>query len=191
MKIPFFSTVKLLTFIAFFHFSFSFALAAETQISQDYHMSLYKDVQGSTDSIELFTKIADKRAFLGITCSSQSPMPLIQVILFDDEVISETPKLLSVKLLIDGEPVALELQGITKVVDNTEEFSNKIRLEVVAQRGSSFKALQDHYRKLLKLMQQGHEVKLQLSHHSLESKEIEFSLNGLDKLLIPNQHICF
>jgi len=64
-------------------------ISAETQVNQDYHLSLYKDIQGSVDALELFTKAADKREFFGVTCSMQSPMPLIQVILFDDEIMRD------------------------------------------------------------------------------------------------------
>ena len=165
--------------------------SAESQVAQDYHMSIYKDVQGSTDAIELFTKAEDKRVFFGITCSIQSAMPLIQVILFDDEIISETPKLLSIKLEIDGKALPTELQGIINVVDSTEELSNKIRLEIITKRGSSFQALQKAYQTLLAKIQQGQALKITLSHRTLEAKEITFSLKGLKQLLQPNQTVCY
>ena len=165
--------------------------SAESQVAQDYHMSIYKDVQGSTDAIELFTKAEDKRVFFGVTCSLQSAMPLIQVILFDDEIMSETPKLLSIKLEIDGKMVPDELQGIINVVDNTEELSNKIRLEIVTKRGGSFHALQEAYKAMLITMQQGKALKVTLSHRTLEAKEITFSLKGLKQLLQPNRSVCF
>ena len=165
--------------------------SAETQVAQDYHMSIYKDLQGSTDAVELFTKAEDKRVFFGVTCSLQSAMPLIQVILFDDEIMSETPKLLSIKLEIDGKMVPDELQGIINVVDNTEELSNKIRLEIVTKRGSSFQALQEGYKALLLMMQQGQVLKVTLSHRTLEAKEITFSLKGLQQLLQPNHSVCY
>jgi len=165
--------------------------SAESQVAQDYHMSIYKDVQGSTDAIELFTKAEDKRVFFGVTCSLQSAMPLIQVILFDDEIMSETPKLLSIKLEIDGKMVPDELQGIINVVDNTEELSNKIRLEIVTKRGGSFQTLQEAYKVMLITMQQGEVLKVTLSHRTLEAKEITFSLKGLKQLLQPNQTVCY
>jgi len=166
-------------------------ISAETQVSQDYHLSLYKDMQGSVDAVELFTKAEDKRDFFGITCSTQSPMPLIQVILFDDETMSETPKLLTINLDIDGVAVNQKLQGIIKVVDNADEFSNKIRLDIVTQRGGSFNDLQDNYRELLKKLQQGKELTVHLSHRSLATKKVYFSLKGLGNLLKPYQNVCF
>lgn len=165
--------------------------SADSQVAQDYHMSIYKDVQGSTDAIELFTKAENKRVFFGITCSLQSAMPLIQVILFDDQIMSETSKLLKVKLEINDKAQVEELQGIINVVDNTEELSNKIRLEIVTKRGGSFQALQEAYKALLINMQQGQTLKVTLSHRALEAKEITFSLKGLKQLLQPNQNVCY
>ena len=165
--------------------------SAESQVAQDYHMSIYKDVQGSTDAIELFTKAEEKRVFFGVTCSLQSAMPLIQVILFDDEIMSVTPKLLSIKIEIDAKALAEELQGIINVVDNTEELSNKIRLEIVTKRGGSFQALQEAYKAMLLTMQQGEALKVTLSHRTLEAKEITFSLKGLKQLLQSNQAVCY
>jgi len=164
--------------------------SAETKTQQDYHLSVYNDVQGSTDAIELFTKAADKRVFFGVTCSVQSPLPLVQVILFDDEVMSETPKLLTVNLSVDGKPIESELQGILKVIDNAEEFSNKVRIELVVKRGGSFQAFQDGYQALLARLQQGKVLSVQLSHRTLEVRDIEFSLNGLKPLLKPYQRVC-
>ena len=165
--------------------------SAESQVAQDYHMSIYKDVQGSTDAIEIFTKAEDKRVFFGITCSIQSAMPLIQVILFDDEIMSETPKLLSIKLEIDGKTLTTELQGIINVVNDSEELSNKIRLEIVTKQGGSFQVLQETYKALLINMQQGQVLKVAMSHRTLEAKEITFSLKGLKQLLQPNQAVCY
>jgi len=105
--------------------------------------------------------------------------------------MSETPKLLTVTLAIDGVAIKQELQGIIKVVDNADEFSNKIRLELVTQRGSSFKDLQDKYRVLLRQLQQGKAVTVQLEHRNLATKKVNFSLKGLEDLLAPNQNICF
>lgn len=190
--------IRLRSFNRFYGLIFSMSLflpglvsSAEVKVNQDYHLSLYKDVQGSVDALELFTKAEQIRAFFGITCSMQSPMPLIQVILFDDEIMSESPKLLKVDLKIDGIVYEKELQGIINVVDNTEEFSNKIRLELVTQRGVSFRVLQEDYRALLTKLQQGKEVEITLNHRTLKTKKVIFSLKGLGFLIKPNQAVCF
>ena len=166
-------------------------VSAESKVLKDYHMSLYKDVQGSLDGFELFTKQEKKRVFFGLTCSIQSPLPLFQVILFDDEIIFETPKLLTVELSIDGVQLGQSLQGILKVVDTTEELSNTVRLELITQRGSSLQKLQERYKKLLVELQSGKELTVLLSHRTLESKYLTFSLDGLQGLLKPNQQLCF
>ncbi|BCN92644.1 hypothetical protein THMIRHAM_04290 [Thiomicrorhabdus immobilis] len=165
--------------------------SAETQVNQDYHLSLYKDVQDSVDALELFTKAEQTREFFGISCSMQSPMPLIQVILFDDEIMSETTKLLSVKLFVDGVEQEGVMNGVVKVIDTSEELSNKIRLELVAERGTSLQNLQQQYKDLLNRLQQGQELTIQLRHRSLEPKSLNFSLHGLKELLKPHQSVCF
>jgi len=192
MKISFFSRISTaLSPVVFILYAVVNTVhSAETKTLQDYHLSVYKDVQGSTDAIELFTKAEDKRVFFGITCSIQSPLPLVQVILFDDEVMSETPKLLTVNLSVDGEAIDSELQGILKVIDNADEFSNKVRIELVVKRGGSFQAFQDGYQALLERLQKGKVLSVKLNHRTLEMRDIEFSLNGLEPLLKPYQRVC-
>lgn len=166
-------------------------MSAETKTLKDYHMTLHKDVQGSLDAFELFTKEETKRVFFGVSCSIQSPLPMLQVLLFEDEIITDMPKLLSVKLFIDGVEQVGEFQGILKVVDNTEELSNKIRVELVTKRGSSLQALQQQNQNLLEAMQKGSKLNMELMHRTLETRTVEFSLRGLSELLKPSQKICF
>ncbi|WP_040726212.1 hypothetical protein [Thiomicrorhabdus sp. Kp2] len=166
-------------------------VSAETKVLKDYHMTLYKDVQGSLDGFELFTKVEGKRAFFGLTCSIQSPLPLLQVILFDDEIMTDMTKLLSAKVFIDGVEQTLQLQGILKVVDTAEELSNKVRLEIVTERGSSLQQLQSQYKNLLNSLQKGQLLTIELNHRTLEPKDMSFSLQGLEGLLKPNQAVCF
>lgn len=165
--------------------------AAETVVEQDYHMSLYKDVQGSIDAFELYSKVADKGAFIGITCSMQSPLPLMQVILFEEEVMSESPKLLQVKLKVDNKTAFENLNGVLKVVDTVNEFSNKVRVELATKRGTSFLDLQQGYMRILNGLQNGEQLTVELSHRTLESKTYEFSLKGLKTLLSDKQKVCF
>lgn len=170
----------------------SLSVAAPTeQVNQDYHMTLYQDVQGSTDGFELFTKLADKKAFFGVTCSIQSPLPLMQVLLFDDQVLSETPKLLKAELSIDGKTDPLALNGVIKVVNTAQEYSNKIRLEVQPERGSSFLEMQQDYMQLLQRLQQGERLSVTFRHRTLEPQTYPFSLKGLAPLLAPRQKVCF
>ena len=167
------------------------ANSAESKVLKDYHMSIYKDMQGSVDGVELFTKVSGKNEFFGVTCSSQSPLPVFQVVMFENQIMSETPKLLSVNLQVDKVPVKVELQGILKVTDTTEELSNKVRIEVVTQRGSSLQNLQKQYLNLLTELRKGKTLSIELKHRTLEPKKIEFSLQGLDSLLKPYQYLCF
>ena len=113
---------------------FSGAALAEREqsVQGDFHRTLYLGQQGVVSDIELFTKQAEHEVFFGVTCSSMSPFPMLQILLFNDEVLSETPKFLSVRYRIDGESIEHQptLQGILQVVDTADEFSNKVRLEL-------------------------------------------------------------
>ncbi len=168
-----------------------FANAAQSEAIKDYHFSYYHDVQGSLEALEAFTKTERREAFLGVSCSIQSPLPLIQVILLNDEVISETPKLLELKLTIDGKAYDSTFNGILNVVDTTEEYSNKIRLEIPAVRGSSLQALQAGYQGLLDALQTGKSVVITLSHRTIEAQQYHFSLSGLKDGLSENISLCF
>lgn len=165
--------------------------SAESKVYQDYHMSLYRDVQGSIDSLELFTKIEGKRQFFGVSCNRQSPLPLLQVLLFDDEIMSEQTRLVDISLQIDGKPISEPLNGILTVIDNADELSNKVRFELQAKPRSSFRALQQRYRGLLSQLQGGESLVVTLKHRALAEQQISFSLSGLDELLKPHQAICF
>lgn len=166
-------------------------MSAESKTLKDYHMTNYKDVHGALDAFELFTKEENKRAFFGLSCSIQSPLPMLQILLFEDQIITDMPKLLSIKLFIDGVEQTGEFQGILKVVDNTEELSNKIRVELVTKRGSSLQTLQKQNQNLLEAMQKGSKLNMQLMHRTLETRTVQFSLSGLSELLKPSQKICF
>jgi len=166
-------------------------LANESKMLKDYHMTMYQDAQGSLDGVELFTKEKDKRVFFGLTCSTQSPFPMLQVILFDDNIMSETTKLLSAKLFIDGVEQTVDLQAILKAVDTVDELSNKIRIELVAKRGSSMGLLEQQYQGLIKKLEKGQTITVQLSHRTLDTKTVKFSLSGLGDLLKSNESLCF
>lgn len=179
-----------------FVLSFIFTLpglvnSAESKVYQDFHMSVYRDVQGSVDSLELFTKIEGKRQFFGVSCNRQSPLPLIQVLLFDDEIMSEQTKLVEVVLELDGKTLNETLNGILTVVDNADELSNKVRFELPPKSRSSFRVLQQRYQELLSKLGEGESLVVSLKHRALKEQKMRFSLNGLDALLKPHQAICF
>lgn len=162
---------------------------AKQEVVGDYHVTSYIDVQGSLEGFEAFTKVADKKVFFGVSCSIQSPMPLMQVIAFDSEVVSESPKYLEVIINVDkGDQQSLN--GILSVIDNADEYSNKVRFEIAATRGGSFQDLQDQYLTLLGNLSQGEELTLELKHRTLKTVKYEFSLVGLKKLLQDRMYIC-
>ena len=160
------------------------------QVVGDYHVSIYKDVQGSAEALEAFTKNPEKKVFFGVSCSMQSPFPLIQLIAFDDSVISETPKYLTAHFKVDELALPQQLNGILAVVDNVDEFSNKVRFEVALARGSSMQTMQTGYMQLLEQLRQGKALTVELEHRTLGVKSYEFSLQGLNKALDGNENLC-
>jgi len=153
--------------------------ADKVLVKGDYHFSVYEDAQGSAYAVEAYTKQPDQRVFFGITCSNQSPLPVIQILAFDEHVIAESSKLLEVGLRVDGQSVNQNINGILRVVDTADEFSNKIRLEIQSPRKGSLTAYQQDYMALLHKLQAGTSLSLDVKHRRLGQKQFLFSLKGL------------
>lgn len=168
------------------------AQAAEQSVFQDYHLSVYRDAQQSVEHIELFTKMPDREVFFGVSCSSQSPFPMLEVLLFNDEVISESPRLLQADYSIDGRAVdaAFKWQAIIKYVNTFEEVSNRLRIELDPQSVKSMNVMQEAYQSLLENLKQGEKVSITFSHRALGAFTYDFSLQGLKQLLEPYQAVC-
>lgn len=174
-------------------FFVSFASAqSEKRVSEDYHLTVYKGEQAVVTDIELFTKQADRSIFFGVTCTSMSPFPLVQILLFNDEVLSETPKFLSVSYRIDGEKMEHQpiLQGILMVEDSVDEYSNKVRLELKTGEIRSMNVMDRGYRTLLNDLQAGQQVEFILQSRSFGTKAYQFSLMGLANLMAPYESVC-
>ncbi|MDX1347157.1 MAG: hypothetical protein R3189_02775 [Thiomicrorhabdus chilensis] len=164
---------------------------SQQKVMGDYHLTIYEDAQGSVDGIELFTKLADREAFFGVSCTRMSPFPLLQVLLFNDEVISESPRLLKLRYSLEGSTLQSDgLQGVLKATDSVEEHSNKIRIEFGSVGLGSMQAMQEAYDELLDKLAASKTLKLELSHRTLGNFEYGFSLKGLGSLLTPYRDIC-
>jgi hypothetical protein len=169
------------------------ALAAKTTQTQgDFHLSLYHNQQGQLDDLELFTKMPDKEVYFGLTCSAMSPFPMLEVLLFNREVLIDLPRLLKVSYQIDGKAVAsaVALQGILKPVDTADEYSNKVRLELVTGQLKTMGSLSSEYQRLLSQLKAGQSIQITLMHRGFGEKQYLFSLQGLKALLQPNESIC-
>lgn len=180
-----------LVFIGIWLVSLSFLAKADQQAIGDYHFSYYKDMQGSVDALEGFTKQPDKRVFFGVTCSRQSPLPLIQLIAFDDEILTEKPSFLEVVFKLSGKALDYKLNGIVQVVDTADELSNKIRFEIDSPRKGSFVDYQNRYMELLnRLLAAGDSLTVEVTNRKLGSKTYQFSLRGLKRGLADNIEVC-
>lgn len=169
------------------------ALAAKTTATQgDFHLTLYQDQQGQLDDLELFTKIADKEIYLGLTCSAMSPFPMLELLLFNSEVLMDSPALLKVDYQINGQadaPIVI-LQGVLKAVNSADEHANKVRLELAHGQVTTMGMMQVAYQTLLEQLKAGHSIDITLQHQKFGEKQYHFSLQGLNALLAPNESIC-
>lgn len=165
---------------------------SEQQVSEDYHLTVYKGQQGVVTDIELFTKQAEQEVFFGVTCTSMSAFPLLQILLFSGEALSATPKFLSVSYRIDGEKPERQpaLQGILDVEGSGEEYSNKIRLELKAGTTRSMNVMDQAYKALLSDLQAGKQVEFTLQNRAFGTKAYQFSLMGLKSLIEPYESVC-
>lgn len=164
----------------------------QQSVMGDFHRTIYLGQQGVVSDIELFTKQADKEVFFGVTCSSMSPFPMLQILLFNDEVLSEAPKFLSVSYRINGESIEHQpvLQGILQVVDSADEFSNKVRLELESGKIRSMNVMNSGYQTLLRDLMLGQKVAFTLNSRAFGSQNYEFSLNGFKGLIEPYESVC-
>ena len=166
--------------------------AKTTQTEGDFHLSLYQDQQDQLESLELFTKIPDKEVYLGLTCSTMSPFPLIEVLLFNQEVLMETPGLMDVSYRINGQTDAspATLQGVLNPMNNAAEHSNKVRLELASGQVKTMGRMHAVYQSLLDQQKAGRSIDITLQHRRVGEKQYRFSLQGLNALLTPNESIC-
>lgn len=156
-----------------------------------YHLSLYQDVQGDVLDLEAYTKNPDKRVFFGVTCSAMSPFPAMQVLLFEDEIISETPRLLSASYQIDGQDGQAPLQAILKAELTADRYLNQVRFEIDSSKiEKNMRLMQAAYGQLLDQLEQGKEITLSVEHRVLGKHQYQFTLEGLAKVLQPHQRIC-
>ncbi|NPA71428.1 MAG: hypothetical protein GXO35_01240, partial [Gammaproteobacteria bacterium] len=173
----------------------STAYAAKTAVQEDFHLSLYEDARGQVSALELFTKMPDREVYLGLTCTDMSPFPLLQVLLFNDEVLIESPRLLDIHYRIKdgmGAEVRSEvmLQGVLKPIDTADEYSNKVRLELKSGQVKSMNVMLEKYQALLFSLRSGSEIELTLTHRTLGEHAYRFSLKGLNGLLTPYESVC-
>ncbi|MBF6058313.1 hypothetical protein [Thiomicrorhabdus heinhorstiae] len=188
---------KLISYIVLAAF-YLFSHVTHAEVVGDFDLKTYPDYQGGVLEFEAFTKKSDGEAFLGIGCSSMSPFPQLQLLLFNEkEIISETPKLLNVtyRTLPASSPRNSSLypmQGVLQVVDTVDELSNKIRLQVLTNpQRKTMAQMQQNYRAVLEQWSAGKEVEITLSHRTLQSKSYRFSTAGLKQILLRFPELCY
>ncbi|WP_178863618.1 hypothetical protein [Thiomicrorhabdus cannonii] len=163
------------------------------QVKDDFHLTLYKDVQGSVEGLEVFTKQADQEVFFGVSCNAINPFPMLQILLFNDAIISESPRLMALSYRIDGpeDANAQPVQGILQPKLNYEEISNKVRLELKPEHFASMAAMKQGYQDWMAALKAGNEVVFTLSHASFGQKRYAFSLRGFQGVIEPYEAVCY
>ncbi|WP_130538091.1 hypothetical protein [Thiomicrorhabdus indica] len=167
--------------------------ADRTEVLGDYHISLYNDMYGDVMELEAFTKMVDKAAYFGLGCSTMSPFPVFQVLLFDDEILSETPKFMSASYSVKGlktQPVS-GLQAVLKPTLNADEISNKLRIEMSSEGAQkALRLMNEGYREMLNQFSQGQVIQVSFEHRKLGKHDYQFSLKGMQALLERYGSIC-
>jgi hypothetical protein len=156
--------------------------------NQDYHLSVYFDVLEQPLDIELFTKHPEKQIFFGVGCSTMSPLPMLQLILKSSDSLSESPKLLQVRLNTAQNDWLMN--GVLKPDLSSGEISNRVLLQLES-RGQSMTELQALYKSLLEELSSGEDIRLEVSHRTLKPQSWRFSVKGLGELVSPYLSVCF
>lgn len=184
------------SFVAGFLASVSIGVFAadRTEVKGDYHVSLYNDMYGDVMELEAFTKLADKPVYFGIGCSTMSPFPVFQVLLFDDEIISETPKFMSATYDVKGTQnfqAVTGLQAVLKPTLEVDEISNKLRIEISSQGAQKELRLMNRgYMTMLDQFEKGETIEVSFEHRTLGKHSYEFSLKGFKQALEPYAAVC-
>ncbi|MBO1923163.1 hypothetical protein [Thiomicrorhabdus sp. 6S3-12] len=193
MKVSRFAVVKTVFSLFLGLVVISDTVAQESVSKQlgDYHLTLYPDIQGDVLDLEAFTKQSDNDVFFGVTCSAMSPFPSMQILLFEDEIISEFPRLMDASYQIDGKPGEVPLQAILKADLTADRFVNRLRFEVDTTKVQKrMDLMKQAYHRLLDELEQGKTIQLTVEHRHTGKKSYRFSLQGLKTVLQPYQRVC-
>lgn len=187
-KMTIWAFASVITFV-----SFNGQAADRTEVLGDYHISLYNDMYGDVMELEAFTKLVDQAAYFGLGCSTMSPFPVFQVLLFDDEILSETPKFMSASYSVKGlkTQAVSGLQAVLKPTLNADEISNKLRIEMSSEGAQkALRLMNEGYREMLNQFSQGQVIQVSFEHRKLGKHDYQFSLKGMQALLERYGSIC-
>jgi len=163
------------------------------KIIGDYSVTEYLDGLGYVSDIEWFTKQPDRKAYFGMTCSSMSALPMVQIIVFDEELMAETPKLVSVEYALGQMTGKVIFNGVLKVMDTVDELSNQVVLDPDKQHITSLLQIKQAYQNLFAELSHhaGKPLMITVRHKSFPDKSFQFSTQGLGQLLKQYEKVCF
>lgn len=168
----------------------AFAASQQTAL-MDFHRTLHlHPITQQAEQIELYTKQEDANVFLGIICTDNSAFPVIQVMLFDDQVITDSIQYMDVALKRSQDNSQQKLKGLLKAEESFEEISNKVRFDLASDKGSNFRSFQEKYLSLLDWLSDSKQVSIELSHRKTGTQQYQFSMQGLKQLIQPYKNLC-
>ena len=160
-----------------------------SQSNGNFIMQLYTDNNHNTTGFELFTKQPNKNVFLGLSCNSMTPFPMFEIILMEDDILSETPRYIKAHIEFDlGQNYPKSLAGILSSTLTADEASNKIRLDLTGTKNMNLMIQQ--YKALLKTFTHAHSFTVTFTHRSFGSQSYHFELDGLATLISNHTNLC-
>lgn len=163
---------------------------AQSNVVGDFHVTEYADGMGGVAEMEAFTKMPDQEVFFGLTCSGMSALPMLRVLMFNDAVVSDSPKFTEIRYRLDASPGKVALNGVLKVTDTAEEYSNQVVWDAKTAEIHSLAQLKQQYQTLLDGLAAHQHLQVMIQHHHLTVPEFRFSLKGFDQILKRYRGLC-
>lgn len=152
-------------------------------------MQLYTDSDHNATGVELFTKQPSKNVFFGLTCNSMTPFPMFEVILMENDILSETPRYLEANILFNQDKTfSGSLAGILTSTLTADEASNKIRLELSGTKDMNI--MNKQYQLLLDAFLTSKSFTATFNHRSFGSESYYFELDGLSSIILNHTELC-
>lgn len=160
---------------------------AKDYVNGDFLLRTYEDEQKEVYSFDLYSKLADRNIFFNMTCNLQAAFPTIRLLFLNDEVFSESPKLLQAQIKFPSK--VMSANGILSYNNNYNDVSNKIRLEW--RNTSSMQEINERFASFINLMKTENKMSFHFSHRSFsQTIDHQFSLKGINKLITPYENLC-
>jgi len=165
------------------------ALNKQQNAYENIHRTLYfHPLSQQATRIQLYSKQANAAVFFGLSCRDNTPFPTLELILMNENILFETPKLLEVTLHYPNDTHTLN--GILTYQNEADNLSNQIRFEAKPDQSRSFTSLQNQYKKLVEHLLKEEKIDIRLKHNNGLKKAYLFELKGLKTQLSEHKSLC-